>query len=151
VPRGYRTIKIELPKRGEIAAVYTSARVADALREITEDANLYHGVRLVQVMEAVYLQGRKDGAREAFRRDGRGFGRRQEPGSARATWPSQKGCGSQAGSSQGNAEGGAPEGGSSEVAAEGGVSSDGVVGLAVGGPEGTCGVSSLLSVFSGGA
>jgi len=73
VPRGYRTINIELPKRQAIAAVYTSARVADALREITEDASLYHGVRLVQVMEAVYLQGRKDGAREAFEEMDRGL------------------------------------------------------------------------------
>jgi hypothetical protein len=73
VARGYRTIKIELPKRGESAAVYTSARVADALREITADVSLYHGVRLVQVMEAVYLQGKKDGAREAFEEMDRGM------------------------------------------------------------------------------
>lgn len=73
VPRGYRTIKIELPRTDEIAAVYTSARVADALREITEDASLYHGVRLVQVMEAVYQQGKKDGAREAFEEVDRGL------------------------------------------------------------------------------
>ncbi len=66
--RGYRTIKLELPRSKGIADVYTSARVADALTEITADATLYDGVRMVQVMEAVYLQGRKDGAREAFDR-----------------------------------------------------------------------------------
>ncbi len=73
MPRGYRTITIALRKKEESAAVYTSARVADALREITEDASLYHGVRLVQVLEAVYLQGRKDGAREAFEETDRGL------------------------------------------------------------------------------
>jgi hypothetical protein len=64
MPRGYRTIKVDV--RGSEMSVYTSARVADALSELTNDATLYHGVRLAQVMEAVYLQGKKDGAREAF-------------------------------------------------------------------------------------
>lgn len=64
--RGYRTIKIHLPKSKVTTSVYTSARVADALREVTKDATLYEGVRLAQVMEAVYHQGRKDGARAAF-------------------------------------------------------------------------------------
>jgi hypothetical protein len=62
--RGYRTISVEV--RGDDVSVYTSARVADALKEITQDKDLYHGVRLMQVMEAVYLQGKKDGARQAF-------------------------------------------------------------------------------------
>ena len=62
--RGYRTIKVEV--HGADMSVYTSARVADALEELTKDATLYHGVRLAQVMEAVYVQGKKDGAREAF-------------------------------------------------------------------------------------
>jgi hypothetical protein len=66
--RGYRTIKLDLPRTKETAAVYTSPRIADALDEITRDATLYEGVRLLQVMEAVYLQGRKDGARNAFER-----------------------------------------------------------------------------------
>jgi hypothetical protein len=64
--RGYRTIKLQLARTKAAADVYTSARVADALQEITKDATLYEGVRLAQVMEAVYLQGTKDGARAAF-------------------------------------------------------------------------------------
>lgn len=64
--RGYRTIKIDLPRKGTEVAVYASAKVADALREITSNATLYMGVRLTQVMEAVYEQGKKDGAREVF-------------------------------------------------------------------------------------
>lgn len=62
--RGYRTIKLAT-KKGEVA-VYTSARVADALQTIANNATLYEGVRLTQVLEAVYEQGKKDGAREAF-------------------------------------------------------------------------------------
>lgn len=34
--------------------------------EITEDMSLYNGVRLSQVLEAVYAQGQKDGARNAI-------------------------------------------------------------------------------------
>jgi transcriptional regulator len=63
--RGYRTIRLVLEKRDAVA-VYTSARVADALREIASKASLYEGVRLMQILEAVYEQGRKDGARVAF-------------------------------------------------------------------------------------
>ena len=63
--RGYRTIKFELDKGDEVS-VYTSARVADALAEITSEATLYEGVKLTQVLAAVYEQGKKDGAREVF-------------------------------------------------------------------------------------
>jgi len=64
--RGYRTIRLDLPKAKATAAIRASARVADALDEIAEDIGLYHGVRLLQVLEAVYVQGQKDGARRAF-------------------------------------------------------------------------------------
>lgn len=64
--RGYRTIKISLPKANDEVAVRASPRVADALRDITEKATLYEGVKLTQVLEAVYEQGTKDGAREVF-------------------------------------------------------------------------------------
>jgi len=47
-------------------AVYATSKVAKALEEVTEDMTLYHGVRLAQVIEAVYLQGQKDGARNAI-------------------------------------------------------------------------------------
>jgi hypothetical protein len=63
--RGYRTIRLPTNKDGEVA-VYTSARVADTLQTITANATLYEGVRLTQVLEAVYEQGKKDGARAAF-------------------------------------------------------------------------------------
>lgn len=63
--RGYRTIKLEL-KQGTAIPVRAAPRVADAMKEITAKSTLYEGVRLTQVMEAMYLQGKKDGAREAF-------------------------------------------------------------------------------------
>lgn len=62
--RGFRTIKITF--RGSPVSVYASARTADALKEIEKDMGLYHGVRLHQVLEAVYKQGKKDGALDAF-------------------------------------------------------------------------------------
>lgn len=63
--RGYRTIKLDGAKKGEIA-VLASPRTADALEEIVKNADLYDGVKLTQIMEAVYVQGHKDGARQAI-------------------------------------------------------------------------------------
>ena len=62
--RGFRTIKITI--KGSSVSVFASARTADALTEIETDMSMYHGVRLHQVLEAVYKQGHKDGARDAF-------------------------------------------------------------------------------------
>lgn len=62
--RGFRTIR--LPVEGGTVAIYTSPRAADALEEIVDKATLYEGVRLTQIMEAVYRQGKKDGAAEVF-------------------------------------------------------------------------------------
>lgn len=64
--RGYRTIPLSL-KRGEVP-VRASPRVADALEEIGAKMSVYEGVRLSQIVEAAYEQGRKDGAREVFER-----------------------------------------------------------------------------------
>lgn len=62
--RGFRTIKISF--KGSPVSVYASARIADALAEIEREVKVFHGVKLHQVLEAVYLQGKKDGAAEAF-------------------------------------------------------------------------------------
>lgn len=61
-----RNIKNVIPLGSEDVAVYASPKVSRALEEITEDMTVYHGVRLTQVLEAVYNQGQKDGARGAF-------------------------------------------------------------------------------------
>jgi hypothetical protein len=63
--RGYRTIELSLNRRGTVA-VRTSPRTADALEELSNDMDLYRGVRFAQVLEAAYEQGRKDGAREVI-------------------------------------------------------------------------------------
>jgi len=62
--RGYNTVKVNvgnsvIPLRG-------GQRLVNAFEALTEDMNLYEGVRFSQILEAVYQQGKKDGAREAF-------------------------------------------------------------------------------------
>jgi sulfate adenylyltransferase subunit 1 (EFTu-like GTPase family) len=64
LPRGYRTIKLAL--KNETVPVHASARVADALQKITAEMPLYDGVKLMQILEAAYKQGKKDGSREVF-------------------------------------------------------------------------------------
>jgi hypothetical protein len=63
--RGYQTIPLTLKKTGDVS-VLASPRVADALKEIQRTASVYEGVKLHMILEAVYIQGHKDGAREAF-------------------------------------------------------------------------------------
>ncbi len=63
--RGPRKHDIQLPKLGSVA-VYAGVKVGDALEELMSDMTLYKGVRLSQVLEAVYEQGRKDGRAEVF-------------------------------------------------------------------------------------
>lgn len=58
-------INIALVGKKEIS-VYAGKPIRDALFEISRDMNLYHGVRLAQVLGAVYVQGKKDGARDVF-------------------------------------------------------------------------------------
>jgi hypothetical protein len=58
--RAIKTL-VPLPK-GQIA-VYFGKRVAEALHEVTVDMTLYKSVRLGQLLQAVYEQGHKDGAR----------------------------------------------------------------------------------------
>jgi hypothetical protein len=62
----YVLTSLALPKAGTVK-VYASPRIAEALRELTEDMNLYKGVKLVQVLEAFYFQGVKEGRAEAAR------------------------------------------------------------------------------------
>lgn len=61
-----RNKKNVIPIQNGSVAVYASPRISRALDEITEDMTLYHGVRFTQILEAVYTQGKKDGARSAF-------------------------------------------------------------------------------------
>lgn len=56
--------KIDVPLRSGPIAVYAGEKVRSALKEITADMSLYHGVRLSQVLEAVYETGLKNGRKE---------------------------------------------------------------------------------------
>ena len=58
-----RYIGVELPLSETKVIVYSSPRLADAFKEISMDLTLYKGVKLSQILEALYGQGKKDGAR----------------------------------------------------------------------------------------
>ncbi len=67
--RGYQTIKVPIDaQKGTEIVVRTSARIADALKQITADMTLFKGVKLQQVLKSFYEQGKKDGAREVIER-----------------------------------------------------------------------------------
>lgn len=63
----YVRINIALVGKDEIS-VYAGKPIREALLEISRDMTMYHGVRLAQVLAAVYNQGKKDGARDVFER-----------------------------------------------------------------------------------
>jgi hypothetical protein len=46
--------------------VYASPKVGRAVNDLMSELPLFEGVKLAQLMEALYEQGRKDGARAAF-------------------------------------------------------------------------------------
>lgn len=59
-PRGVRT---DIALIDTTIAVYAGKRVSEALNELTSNMTIYHGVKLSQILDAVYTQGKKDGAR----------------------------------------------------------------------------------------
>jgi hypothetical protein len=56
-----------IPISGDRVAVYASPRISAAFAAVTEGMTLFKGVKLAQILEAVYEQGKKDGARAAFK------------------------------------------------------------------------------------
>ena len=44
--------------------LYAAPRVLTALEQVTVEMSLYQGVRLAEVLKAVYEQGQKDGRKE---------------------------------------------------------------------------------------
>jgi len=66
MPGKPRNKKNVIPVGDKSIDVYASPRISKALEEVTRDMTLYHGVRFAQILEAVYHQGQKDGARNAF-------------------------------------------------------------------------------------
>ena len=59
-----RVVKTLVPLPKGSVPVYFGTRIAQALHEVTVDMNLYKGVRLGELLQAVYEQGKKDGARQ---------------------------------------------------------------------------------------
>ena len=55
--------------------LYASPKILKALSEATTNMDLYQGVKLGQVINAVYSQGKKDGRREVFDGFAKAFGK----------------------------------------------------------------------------
>jgi len=51
---------------GTDIAIYASPKHREAIKILRESHDMYGGVRVFQLFEAAYKQGKKDGAREAF-------------------------------------------------------------------------------------
>lgn len=64
--RGYRTVNLPVKLVAKPVPIRMSAQRADTLQEIVGEMTLYRGVKLLDIMEAIYLQGCKDGARATF-------------------------------------------------------------------------------------
>jgi len=62
-PKKPRVVKTLVPLPKGSVPVYFGTRIVQALREVTVDLTLYKGVRLGELLQAVYEQGKKDGAR----------------------------------------------------------------------------------------
>ena len=61
-PRNKKTI-VQTEKAN--IAIYASPRISKAM-EIIGEMKIYEGVKVLQIIESAYNQGRKDGARDAF-------------------------------------------------------------------------------------
>lgn len=62
----YNKLDVELAS-GPLT-LYASPKILSALNEVTTNMTLYKGVRLAEVMGAVYEQGLRDGRRDVIER-----------------------------------------------------------------------------------
>jgi len=62
----YQKVEVDLPSGRRF--LYVGSNVRSALQELMSNMSLYHGVRLSEVMEAMYEQGLKDGRKEIIER-----------------------------------------------------------------------------------
>jgi hypothetical protein len=56
--------KIDIDLANGPLSLYAGSKILNAVTEVLADLNLYKGVRLAEVLSAVYEQGLKDGRRE---------------------------------------------------------------------------------------
>jgi hypothetical protein len=64
--RGFRSVALPVKSEGRDVAILMSPRRADTLERIVGEMKTFDGVKLLDIMEAVYVQGRKDGAAAVF-------------------------------------------------------------------------------------
>ena len=65
-PKGApRNKKNVVSTMGKEIAIYASPKISKAM-EIIGDMKVFEGVKVLEVIEAAYSQGKKDGARDAF-------------------------------------------------------------------------------------
>src|SRR6266436_3520352 len=60
----YKKFDLNVSHGGEDLTLYASPKILAAMNEMLNDMTLYQGVRLGEVLNAVYKQGVKDGRRE---------------------------------------------------------------------------------------
>jgi hypothetical protein len=66
-PKKPRYVLTVLPLAGnKKISVYAGRQIREALLEVSSRMTIYKGVRLSQLLEAFYIQGKKDGARSVF-------------------------------------------------------------------------------------
>ena len=68
-----RYSKIPVKLESSVINLYAGSRIAAGVEELAKDMNLYQGVRYAQILEAVYKQGKKDGASAAFEQAEKGL------------------------------------------------------------------------------
>ena len=61
----YKKTSLPLPK-GKSLTLYVGANVRNAVAELTDKMSVWEGSRLAVLLEAVYEQGKRVGARDAF-------------------------------------------------------------------------------------
>lgn len=61
-----RAVANSIHLANKTVTVYASPKIGQALQAVVGNLDLFHGVKLIQLLEAVYDQGTKDGARKAI-------------------------------------------------------------------------------------
>jgi hypothetical protein len=64
--RGYQTVPLPVKTESKPVPVRMSPRRAETARKIIGEMSTFDGIKILDLMEAVYVQGLKDGARAAF-------------------------------------------------------------------------------------
>jgi hypothetical protein len=66
MPNSSHTRHTRIRLLNKTITIYSGKKTADALEEVSRNMDIYHGVRLSLIIDAVYKQGKTDGARDAY-------------------------------------------------------------------------------------